>query len=532
MSTPSTYRILVADTLAQSGLDLLAQAGFQVDVKTGLKSGELTDIIPTYDALIVRSATQATAGVIAAAERLKVIARAGVGIDNVDVPAATQRGILVVNAPTGNVVAAAEHAVALIMSLARHIPAAHLSMMRGEWNRKDFMGVELRDKALGLLGLGRVAGNVAQRALGLGMTVLAYDPYVSTDIAANLGVTLVNLDHLLAESDFISVHLPLTDQTRGLLDADRLARCKRGVRLVNTARGGIIDEAALLASLDSGQVAGAALDVFSSEPPPADSPLRTHPGIIATPHIGGSTSEAQDQVAIDAVTQVIDILHGRPARYAVNAPLIPPSQVEFLTPFVELVETMGRFLAQFDPVPVQRVELTVHGPIAEYDTSILQAAALRGLLANVVVERVNIVNAGLIAQRRGIIIAEIKQRHHYERYENMVTLKVSAGSQETSVRGSVLGGEPFIVAIRDLWVDFLARGHFLLSWHHDQPGIIGAIGTLLGQNDINIAFMHVGRRSPRGEAIMVLNTDEPVPDHLIPAIDAIVVTHHARSISL
>ena len=532
MSTPPSYRILVADPLAQSGLDLLQQAGHQVDVKTGLKPGELLAVIPTYDALIIRSATQATASIIAAAERLKVIARAGVGIDNVDVLAATQRGIIVVNAPTGNVVAAAEHAIALIMALARHIPAAHISMMRGEWNRKDFMGVELRDKVLGTLGLGRVASNVAQRAQGLGLTVLAYDPYVSEEVAANMGVTLVDLDHLLAESDFISVHLPLTDQTRGLLDADRLSRCKRGVRIVNTARGGIVDEAALLAALDSGQVAGAALDVFVSEPPPPDSPLRTHPHIIATPHIGGSTNEAQDQVAIDAVTQVIDVLHGRPARYAVNAPLIPPGQFEFLTPFVDLVETMGRFLAQFEPIPVQRVELTVHGPIAEYDTSILQAAALRGLLANVVVERVNIVNASLLAQQRGIIVSEMRQRHHHERYENMITLRVSSGNQETSVRGSVLGDEPYIVAIRDLWVDFLARGHFLLSWHLDRPGIIGAIGTLLGQSDINIAFMHVGRRNPRGEAIMVLNTDEPVPEHLIPYVDAIVVNYHARSVSL
>ncbi len=525
-------RILISDPLSDVGLDMLLKAGFQVEVKTSLNPAELRAIISDYDALLVRSGTQVTADLIAAGDRLKVIARAGVGIDNVDVPAASQRGIIVVNAPTGNVVAAAEHAVALLMALARHIPAAHLSMTRGEWNRKDFMGVELRDKTLGTLGLGRVASNVAQRGQGLSMRTLAYDPYVSADYAGNLGVELVSLDRLLAESDFISIHLPLTEQTRGILNAERLAQCKAGVRIINTARGGIVDEDDLLAALDSGHVAGAALDVFSSEPPASDSRLRGHPRLIVTPHIGGSTTEAQDQVAIDAVLQVIDVLSGRPARYAVNAPLIPPGQLELLTPYVVLVETLGRFLRQFAPMSIEQIELTVHGPIAEYDTSVLQAAALRGLLADVVVECVNIVNARLIAERRGIIIAERRQRHHHERYENMITLTVRANGESTSVRGSVLGDEPFIVAIEDLWVDFLAHGHFLLTWHRDRPGIIGAIGTLLGQNDINIAFMHVGRRSPRGEAIMVLNTDEPVPSHLIPLIDAIVATHHARTVSL
>lgn len=527
-----TPRILVSDPLSSTGLDLLTQAGYRVEVKTDLTPAELQAVIPDYDALLVRSGTQVTAAIIAAADRLKVIARAGVGIDNVDVPAASQRGIIVVNAPTGNVVAAAEHAVALLMSLARHIPAAHISMARGEWNRKDFMGVELRDKTLGTLGLGRVAGNVVQRGQGLNMRILAYDPYVSSEYASNLGVELVSLDRLLAESDFISIHMPLTDQTYRLLDSARLAQCKPGVRIINTARGDIIDEDALLAALDGGHVAGAALDVFSQEPPAPDSRLRCHPRIIVTPHIGGSTTEAQDQVAIDAVLQVIDVLSGRPARYAVNAPLIPAGQIELLTPYVDLVEILGRFLRQFAPLNIEQVELTIHGPIAEYDATILQAAALRGLLANVLVERVNIVNARLIAERRGIIIAERRQRNHHERYENMITLTVRANGDAASVRGSVLGDEPHIVSIEGLWVDFLARGHFLLSWHHDRPGIIGAIGTLLGQSDINIAFMHVGRRSPRGEAIMVLNTDEQVPAHLIPQIDAIVATHHARTVSL
>lgn len=526
------FRVLVSDSLAPAGLKLLQEAGCEVDVRTDLSPAALAALIPPYDALIIRSSTQVTAALIAAADSLKVIARAGVGIDNVDVAAATQRGIIVVNAPTGNVSAAAEHTLALLLALARHIPAARQTLAQGGWNRNAFMGVELRGKTLGLIGLGRVAGQVAARVLGLNLRVLAYDPYVSADYAGNIGVELVDLDRLLAESDFISVHLPLNEATRGLLDARRLAQCKPGVRLINTARGGIIDEEALLPALDSGHVAGAALDVFTQEPLPPDSPLRTHPRLIVTPHIGGSTAEAQDQVAIDAAEQVVDVLAGRPARYAVNAPLIPSSHMEFITPFIELVETLGRFLTQFAPMQVQALEMHVYGPLAEYDTTILQAAALRGLLAGVVEERVNIVNADLIARRRGIILSEHRQRQHFERYENMVTLCVRGGGEAASVRGSVLGGAPYIVAIEELWVDFLARGHFLVAWHYDKPGVIGAIGALLGRNDINIAFMHVGRRSPRGQAIMVLNTDEPIPPALLPAISEIIGPHRVCIMAL
>ena len=525
-------KVLVSDPLAESGLNLLREAGLQVDVRTGLSEDDLIAIIPEYDALIVRSGTRVTAKVIEAARSLKVIARAGVGLDNIDIEAATQHGVIVANAPTGNVAAAAEHAVGLLLALARHIPAAHISMTRGEWNRKAFIGVEVCNKTLGLIGLGRVASQVARRALGLGMTVLAYDPYVSSEYASNLGVDLTSLEKVLAESDFISLHLPLNEKTRHFMNATRLAQCKPGSRIINTSRGGVIDEAALLAALESGHIAGAALDVFEQEPPPPKWPLRGHPKVITTPHIGGSTSEAQDQVAIDAVTQVIDALADRPVRHAVNAPLIPPGEMEALAPFVQLAEIMGRFLTQFQPMNIEQVELTVHGPIADYDPTILQAAALRGLLAGVVEERVNVVNARLIARRRGIILVEKRQRHHYERYENMLTLKVRSGKRSSSVRGSVLGGEPYIVAIEELWVEFLARGNFLLSWHTDRPGIIGAIGTLLGQHDINIAFMHVGRRSPRGEAIMVLLTDEPVPRELLPEINKIVATYRARTITL
>jgi len=514
--------VLISDPLAEAGLTLLREAGLQVDVRTGLSPAELIAIIPNYDALIIRSGTKVTAEVIRAAKNLKVIARAGVGVDNIDIPAATEAGIIVANAPTGNVAAAAEHAIALLFALARHVAEAHLAMRQGKWNRKAYMGVEVAQKTLGLVGLGRVAGHVCRRAVGLGMRVLAYDPYVSQEYAQNMGAELATLDDLLARSDFVSLHLPLNDQTRGFINAETLAKMKSGARLINTSRGGVIDEQALLAALDAGQLAGAALDVFAQEPLPPDSPLRTHPKIVITPHIGGSTTEAQFQVALDAAQQVIDVLHDRPARYAINAPLIPATDIDFINPFIDLVEKMGRFLTQFHPMQVERVELTVHGPLAEYDTKILQAAALRGLLAGVVEERVNVVNADLIAHRRGIIVSEYRQRHHYERYENMIALDMRSGDQRASVKGSVLHGEPFIVAVADRWVEFQPEGHYLVSWHQDKPGVIGALGTLLGERDINIAFMHVGRLSPRGVAIIVLKTDEPIPEALLPEINAML----------
>ena len=515
-------KVLVSDPLAEAGLALLREAGLEVDVRTGLSPDELIAIIPDYDALIIRSGTQVTADVIQAAKNLKVITRAGVGVDNIDIAAATHAGVIVANAPTGNVSAAAEHAVALMLALARNIAAAHCSMRAGEWNRKAFMGVELGNKTLGLVGLGRVAGHVCRRAVGLGMTILAYDPYVSAEYASKMGVELTSLDDLLARSDFISLHLPLNEQTRHLIDAETLAKVKPGARLINTSRGGVIDEGALLAALDAGKLAGAALDVFGQEPLPADSGLRVHPRVILTPHIGGSTTEAQHQVAVDAASQVVEVLHDRPARYALNAPLIPGSDIDFISPFISLVQQMGRFLIQFQPMQVEQVTLTVHGPLAEYDTRILQAAALRGLLADVVEERVNVVNADYIAHRRGIIVSEYRQRHHYERYENMVTLSVQSGGQSMSVKGSVLHSDPTIVAIADRWVEFKPEGHYLISWHRDKPGVIGELGMLLGRNDINIAFMHVGRLGPRGVAIIVLKTDEAIPDALLPEINDIL----------
>ncbi len=515
------FRVLVSDSLAASGLAPLMDApDVELDVATGLTPAALLECIGDYDALLVRSSTQVTAEVIQAARRLRVVARAGVGVDNIDVDAATQAGVIVVNAPTGNVVAAAEHTVAMLLAMARLIPQADAHVRAGHWQRGRFMGVEVRDKVLGTVGMGRVAQEVVRRAQGLGMMVVAYDPYVTAEYASQRGVRLVDLPALLAEADFITCHVPLTPQTHGLIGRAEFALMKEGVHLVNVARGGIVDEDALVDAVEAGQVAGAALDVFASEPLPADSRLRSHSRIILTPHLGGSTVEAQEQVAEDVALQVLEVLHDRPARYAVNAPLIPPKDLDFLVPYIDLAERLGRFLYQLCEEGVSEVEVTAHGDLADFDLSYISAAVIKGLLSDVVQVRVNLVNAQLLAERRGINLIERKLRQHEARYENMLTLRALAGGRYWTVRGSVLQGEPCIVGINDLWVDFQAKGNFLLSAHHDRPGIIGRVGTRLGMEDINISLMHVGRRGPRTEAIMVIGTDELVPPALQTEIES------------
>ena len=515
------FKVLVSDSLAASGLAPLKGApDVDLHIATDLTPAALVACIGEYDALLVRSSTQVTGEVIQAAKRLRVVARAGVGVDNIDVDAATQAGVIVVNAPTGNVVAAAEHTVAMLLAMARLIPQADAHVRAGKWQRSQFMGVEVRDKVLGAVGLGRVAQEVVRRAQGLGMTVIAYDPYVTAEYASQRGVRLVDLPVLLAEADFVTCHVPMTPQTRGLIGRAEFDLMKEGVHLVNVARGGIVDEDAMVDAIEAGKVAGAALDVFSSEPLAVDSRLRSSSKIILTPHLGGSTVEAQEQVAEDVALQVLEVLHDRPARYAVNAPLIPPKDLDFLVPYIDLAERLGRFLYQLCEEGVSEVEVTAHGDLAGFDLSYVNAAVIKGLLSEVVQVRVNLVNARLLAERRGINLIERKLRQHEARYENMLTLRALTGGRHWTVRGSVLQGEPCIVGINDLWVDFQARGNFLLSAHHDRPGIIGRVGTRLGKDDINISFMHVGRRGPRTEAIMVVGTDELVPPALQTEIES------------
>ncbi|MBP8292170.1 MAG: phosphoglycerate dehydrogenase [Caldilineaceae bacterium] len=527
------FRVLVADAMSDAGLaPLQAAQNIDVDVKPGATPEELLQVIPEYDALLVRSATRVTADVIHAGKRLRVIGRAGVGVDNIDVEAATQAGVIVVNAPTGNVVAAAEHTVAMLMALARNIPQADAHVRAGQWKRDRFMGVEVRDKVLGTVGLGRVAQEVVRRAQGLGMRVIAYDPYVTAEYANQWGVTLVDVDTLVADADFITLHVPLTPQTRNLIDKERLARMKPTARLINVARGGIVNEQALAEAVTSGRIAGAALDVFANEPLEAESPLRQQPNIILTPHLGGSTIEAQEKVAEDVALQVLDVLADKPARYAVNAPILPPKDLEFLVPYIALAEKMGRFIKQLGAQGVGDVELTAEGDLANYDLTYIRAAVIKGLLGDVVSVRVNLVNAALLAERRGMNLIERKKHQHTHAYDNLLTLRATSAAQRWSVRGAVLQGEPHIVGINELWVDFPASGHVLLAMHHDRPGMIGRVGTLLGNADVNISFMHVGRRAPRTEAIMALGTDEPTTPDLQAQIGAVSDIYWLKAITL
>jgi len=515
-----TLKILVSDALADVGLAPLRQAvNVEVDVRTDLTPAQLIDIISDYDALLVRSSTTVTAEVIRAGKRLRVVGRAGVGVDNIDVDAATQAGIIVVNAPTGNTVAAAEHTIALLMSMARLIPQADAHVRTGNWKRNKFIGIEVRDKVLGTLGMGRVAQEVVRRAQGLGMRVVGYDPYVTADYAAQRGVALGDLESVLAQADFLTIHVPLTPQTQNLISHAQLARMKKGARILNVARGGIVDEGALVEAINRGHIAGAALDVFEEEPLASDSPLRTSDKIILTPHLGASTVEAQEQVAEDVALQVLDVLADRPARYAVNAPIIPPKDLEVLVPYITLAERLGSFLRQLGAQPIGDVEVTAYGNLANFDLAYINAAVIKGLLGDVVEVRVNLVNAALVAERRGVNLIEIKKHQHDLPYETMLSVSTKA-EPRWKVSGAMLRGEPHIVAINEQWVDFPAEGHVFLTSHTDRPGIIGRVGTALGRADVNISFMHVGRRAPRAEAIMALGIDEPVSTELAAMIAA------------
>lgn len=496
-------QVLVAELLGREGLELLQQHTL-VDVRLKLPLEELKAILPRYHGLIVRSATQVDDALLEAGKNLIVVGRAGVGVDNIDVAAATKRGITVVNAPTTNIVAAAEHAVAILWALARNIPQADASVRRGEWKREQFSGVELVGKRLGLVGLGRVGGEVARRALGLGMEVVAFDPYVSLERAAQMQVKMLSFDDVLATSDFVSLHAPITKETKRLLGAEEFARFKRGARLVNAARGALIDETALLDALDAGQLAGAALDVFEQEPTKNERLLK-HSAVVITPHIGGSTAEAATRVSMEIAEEVVAVLSGRPAKFAVNAPLVPASLAQVLRPYMDLAERLGKFYTKWVGGPLGNLEIEYEGKIAGEDTGVLTAAIIKGLLEPVVETRVNLVNAAMLAQTHGLEISERKSRHA-ARYENIITI-----TGERRVSGTLLHDEPHIVQLDGNWVDFVPNGYVMLTRHRDRPGMIGRVGTLLGLADVNIASMQVARDGPRGEAIMVLTLDDPVP---------------------
>ncbi|MCL0082578.1 phosphoglycerate dehydrogenase [Dehalococcoidia bacterium] len=523
-------KILITEPLAEEGINILS-AHAEVDIRLGLKPEELRNIIGDYEALVVRSETRVTAEVIEAGERLQAIGRAGVGVDNIDLDVATSRGVVVVNAPESNILSAAEHTIALMMALARNVPQAHAHLKSGKWERKRFMGVEVRNKKLGIIGLGRVGSEVAKRAKGMGMHPVAYDPMVSLDYARSLGVELVSLEQLLKESDFITLHIPLTAATRGLIGDGELRLVKPAVRLINTARGGIIDEEALLEAIEEGRVAGAAIDVFTKEPATQSILLRSDK-IIVTPHLGASTLEAQAGVAVDIAEQVRDILQGRPAKYAVNMPLISAEILPFLTPFMKVASLVGRLLAQLAEGQLSIITIRCEGEIADHGTDALKAAVIGGLLESTTDERVNLVNANVIAQRRGLKVIE-QRSTACENYGNLITAEVTTSAGTVIASGTILRGEPHIVRVNEYWIDIVSTGgYWLFSDHLDRPGLIGAVGMVTGEADINISSMQVARQKPRGRALMVLALDEPLSEQQRQRLLAIPDVYTAKAVKL
>lgn len=520
-------KVLVSDPLSEVAVNRLREHA-EVDVKTGLKPEELIPIIGDYDALAVRSQTQVTAEVIKAGKKLQIIGRAGVGIDNIDVAAATQQGIIVVNAPTGNTVSAAEHAIALMFALARNIPRANTSLKGGEWRRSEFMGTELRGKTLGLIGLGNVGSEVARRVRGMEMKLIGNDPFVSAEYAKKLQVELVPMEKLLKEADFISLHLPLTPQTKGLIGAKELEMIKPTARIINTARGALIDEEVLANAVKEKKIAGAAVDVFPKEPA-TESPLFAVDNIIVTPHLGASTAEAQVLASTDIAEQIIDVAQGKLPRYAVNAPFIPPEMLAVLAPLMNVASLVGRLVSQLAEGQMKTIKISYDGEVSECDTNILKAAVLGGLLENASEERVTLVNADLIASRRGLNVVE-KTEATCENYASLVTVEATTSAGVTTVAGTLIRSEPHIVQVNNYWMDIVPTGgYFLFADHLDRPGLIGAVGKVTGDADINISAMHVSRLKPRGQALMVLALDEPLTEAqkkkmlAIPNVDSVKV---------
>ncbi len=510
-------KILVAEPVAREGLELL-RAHHDVDERTGLSPAEYAVLLPDYDALVVRSQVQVDATLIAAGRRLVVIGRAGVGVDNVDLDAATRAGIVVVNAPTGNTIAAAEHTLALLYAVARRVAAADASVRRGEWKRSQFTGVELRGRTLGIIGLGKIGQAIASRARAMEMTVVGVDPYVSVEQAALHGVELVDLAALLERSDAVTLHVPFGRATRGLIGSPEIARMKPGAILLNVARGGIVDEGAVAEALREGRLGGAGIDVFEREPP-VGSPLLEAPNTVLTPHLGASTAEAQVLVAEEVAAQVLDVLDGRPARYAVNAPLLTPETARAIAPYLPLAETLGLFFVQFARTGVRTLTLEVAGELAAHDVTPLTAAVLRGLLESSTTERVNLVNAGALAKARGISVVERKTSEAGQ-YASLLTLSGESDGRLTTVGGTVAAGEPRFTRLNDYWLDMAPTPSMLVTHHHDRPGTMGRIGLMLGEADVNISAMHLARSAPRADALMILALDEDVPPAVADAIRA------------
>jgi D-3-phosphoglycerate dehydrogenase / 2-oxoglutarate reductase len=511
-----SHKVLITDSLAQQGLDRLhSYADLEVDIRPGLSPEELAREIPPYQGLIIRSGTRVTKEAIAAATNLRVVGRAGIGVDNVAVEAATKRGIVVMNTPGGNNVTTAEHALSLLLALARNVPQANASLKAGRWEREKFTGSEVSNKVLGVIGLGNIGAIVAERALGLKMRVVAYDPFVASEAAAKLRVELATLDELYAQADFITVHTPLTKETRGLIGAAAFAKMKKGVRIINCARGGIVDEDALLHALTNGKVAGAALDVFVQEPPPPVHPLLRLDQVICTPHLGAATDEAQINVAIAIVDQVASFLTRGVIQNAVNFPALTPKMVEILHPYLVLGEKLGSFLAQIAAEAPLEVQVEYSGEIVDYDIAPATAAVLRGLLSPFLESAVNYVNAPHIARERGIRIVESRSSRPSD-FLNAVVVRVVGAVSSNLVEGAVFSNKAVrLVRVNDFYLEAVPEGYILVLHNRDVPGVVGAVGTLLGKRGINIAGLELGRERVGGMAISLIHVDGQVPSEVL-----------------
>ncbi|MBL7157138.1 MAG: phosphoglycerate dehydrogenase [Candidatus Omnitrophica bacterium] len=508
-------KILISDPLAEEGIAILKkEKSFRVDTKYKLPPDELKKIIPEYNVLIVRSQTKVTKDILKHAKKLKLIGRAGVGLDNIDVNEASKKGIIVMNAPGGNTTSTAEHTLSLLLSLARNIPQANSSLKKGEWNRKKFMGVELYGKTLGIIGFGRIGTDVARHALSFKMKVITYDPFLIDEKAKSLGIEPVSLDVLFKRSDFITVHTPLTDDTYHMIGEKAFKKMKKGIRIINCARGGIVDEKALVKAIEAGVVAGAALDAYEKEPP-GQSKLVQMDKVVTTPHLGASTEEAQINVAIDIAHSITDALIKRSIRNAVNAPSIGPELLEVIEPYLSLAEKMGSMHAQLAEGRIKKVKIKYVGDVVKYDVSHITRSIVKGMLKPVLEESVNYVNALVIARERGIKINEGKTEE-IEDFANLIAIEVETDKIKNSIVGTLFTKiDPRIIKINQLYVDAVPEGHMLVIYNQDKPGIVGQIGSVLGKNSINIAGMTFGRAKRGGAAVTVLNVDSEVPESVL-----------------
>lgn len=511
-------RILVSDPVSEQGVAILKEH-FEVDVKTKLPVEELIKIIPDYDGLVVRSETKVTADVLTAAKKLKVIGRAGVGVDNIDVEHATKCGIIVLNAPEGNTMAATEHTIAMMLGLARNIPQAYMSMHEGKWERSKFTGVEVRGKTLGIFGLGRIGTGVAKRALALEMKVIAYDPFINLDTVNALGIEAAEVDNILERADFITLHLPKTPQTLNMFNKDAFSKMKKGMRIVNCARGGVVNETDLLEAIEQGIVAGAALDVYEAEPLQADSPLLACPQIITTPHLGASTVEAQIGVAVDVAHGIIAALNGEPVTTAVNMAAVPAHVLKQISPYFNLASSLGGVLIQLSEGRLKKITVEYSGDIANIDTKMLTTSVIKGVFSPILQEEntVNFVNAPGIAKNRGVEVTEVKKETSTS-FSNLITVRLVTDKETHEVSGTLFGDEARIVSIDGHRVDALPKGNILICPHEDIPGMVGQIGTIIGKAGININAMQVGKTDVGGTNIMVLEVESAVPADVLKQI--------------